>query len=121
MPRADFALQVIPADQQPVPGAPPAPAPLGPPAINIPRGGVTVAQVNVVRDGYNGPIQLEIPETAVGITAEDGLIPAGVNSGLIVLSAAADLPLRAFDLEIRGLGGGATKPLVQPVGFSHTW
>jgi hypothetical protein len=114
MPRTDFALQVMPAGQQPAPGAPPAPAPLGPQAINIPRGGITVAQVNVARDGYNGPIQLEIPETAVGITAEDGLIPAGVNTGLIVLSAAADLPLHAFDLEIRGQGGVATKPMVRP-------
>jgi hypothetical protein len=114
MPRNDFALQVLPASQPPAPGAPPAPAPLGPPAINIPRGGMTVAQVNVVRDGYNGPIQLEIPESAIGITAEDGLIPAGANSGLIALSAAADLPLRAFDLEIRGQGGAATKPMVRP-------
>jgi hypothetical protein len=115
-PRADFSLQVIPVGQQPVPGAPPLPVPplLGPPAVNIPRGGLAVVQVNVVRDGYNGPIQLEIPETATGITAEDGLIPAGANSGLIVLSAAADLPLHAFDLDIRGQGGAATKPVVRP-------
>jgi hypothetical protein len=110
VPRMDFSLQVLPAG---LPVPPPTPR-LGPPAINIPRGGVAVAQVNVVRDGYNGPIQLEIPENAAGITAEDGLIPAGANTGLLILSAAPDLPLRAFDLEVRGQGGAATKPIVRP-------
>ncbi len=112
-PRTDFSLQVLPSGSQPPPGAPAA-TQAGPPALNIPRGGLTVAQINVVRSGYNGPIQLTIPETATGITAEDGLIPAGTNTGLLVLSAAADAPLRAFDLEINGQGGAATQPMVRP-------
>jgi hypothetical protein len=113
-PRTDFSLQVLPAGAQPPPGAPPAAPPLGPPAVNIPRGGLAVVQVNVVRNNYSGPIQLTIPESAAGITAEDGSIPAGASTGLLVLSATADAPLRAFDLEISGQGGAATQPMVRP-------
>jgi hypothetical protein len=113
-PRTDYSLQVLPAGSQPPPGVPPAAPPSGPPAVNIPRGGLAVVQVNVVRNNYNGPIQLTIPETATGLTAEDGLIAAGANTGLLVLTAAADAPLRAFDLEISGQGGAATQPMVRP-------
>jgi hypothetical protein len=111
MPRGDFAFQVFPSALLPPPGAPATSLPIGPHAINIPRGGIAVAQVNVVRDGYNGPIQLTIPESASGITAEDGVIPAGANTGLMVLTASADLPLGALDLQIMGQGGAATKPI----------
>jgi hypothetical protein len=110
-PRTDFSLQVAPPGPPPAPGAP---QPLGPPSVNIPRGGLAVVQVNVTRNNYNGPIQLTIPESATGITAEDGLIPAGAATGLLVLSAAVDAPLRAFDLEISGQGGAATQPMVRP-------
>jgi hypothetical protein len=110
-PRTDFSLQVAPPGPPPAPGAP---QPLGPPGVNIPRGGLAVVQVNVTRNNYNGPIQLTIPESAAGISADDGLIPAGANNGLLVLSAAADAPLRAFDLEISGQGGAATQPMVRP-------
>jgi len=114
-PRTDFSLQVAPPAPPPAPGAP---QPLGPPAVNIPRGGTAVVQVNVARSGYNGPIQLTIPETANGITAEDGSIPAGAATGFLVLSAAPDAPLRAFDLEINGQGGAATKPMVRSAATS---
>ncbi len=112
-PRTDFSLQVVPAGS-PAPGAPPAPPPLGALAVNIPRGGISVVQINVTRNGYNGPIQLTIPESLSGITAEDGLVAAGAPNGLLVLSVANDAPLRAFDLEIRGQGGSPTQPMTRP-------
>jgi hypothetical protein len=122
VPRGDFSLQVVPAGPPPppvLPGTAPPAGPIGPPAINIPRGGLAVAQVNVVRDGYNGPIQLTIPETTAGISAEDGVIPAGASSGLLVLSAAADMPLGTLDLQVAGQGGAATKPIVRPASASR--
>ncbi len=75
--------------------------------MNIPRTGVAVVQVNVTRSGYNGPIQLVIPDSLDGVTAEDGLVADGANSGTLLLSASSDAPLRAFDLEIAGQGGAA--------------
>jgi hypothetical protein len=84
------------------------------PVINIPRTGVAVVQVNVTRSAYNGPIQLVIPDSVDGVTAEDGLVPEGANTGTLLLSAAADAPLRALDLQVAGQGGPAAKPLRRP-------
>jgi hypothetical protein len=81
------------------------------PVVNIPRGGAKLVQVNAVRRGYTGPIQLFIPETVEGITAEGGLIAEGANDGFLFVSAAADAPLHAFDLEIWGQGGPVAQPL----------
>jgi hypothetical protein len=84
------------------------------PVVNVPRSGTAVVQVNAARAGYNGSIQLTIPENLAGISAEGGLIPEGGNEGFLVLSASADAPLRALDLEISGQGGSPAKPMRRP-------
>ncbi len=91
--RTNFALRVVPQ------------------VVNIPRRGSAVVQVQAVRDGYNGPIQLSVPERLDGISAEGGEIAQGAQDGFLVLSAAGDTALRMLDLEILGQGGPRAKPM----------
>jgi hypothetical protein len=105
----EFRLRVVSPRVDPFAEAPKTPEP--PPVVNIPRGGTALVQVNVVRRSYSGPIQLFVPEELDGITAEGGQIGEGANDGFLFVSAAADAPLRAFDLEIWGQGGPGAKPL----------
>jgi len=61
---------------------------------NIPRGGSMPVIVSVNRfRGYKGPIEIEVRGLPKGITASKAAIPAEMDSTVVVLSAAADLPL----------------------------
>jgi hypothetical protein len=48
---------------------------LSSPEINVPSGGTAPVRVSVDRRGYDGPIQLTIPDLPKGLRAEGGLIP----------------------------------------------
>ncbi len=45
------------------------------PFVNIPAGGTVVMSVSADRRGYDGPIQLTIPDLPKGVRAEGGIIP----------------------------------------------
>jgi hypothetical protein len=61
---------------------------------NIPRGGSMPLMVAVDRfRGYKGPIEIEVRGLPKGLTASKAAIPAEMDSTVVVLSAAADLPL----------------------------
>ncbi len=42
------------------------------------------------RDGFNGPIRLSAAGLPPGVTAADGIIPAGTSTGMLLFTAAAD-------------------------------
>ncbi len=48
---------------------------LGSPYVNIPAGGTAVVSVSADRRGYDGPIQLTVPDLPKGIRVEGGMIP----------------------------------------------
>ena len=78
------------------------------PFVNIPAGGTAILSVNADRRGYDGPIQLTIPDLPKGVSVEGGFIPreyvdAGNTRtfnrrGTLIISAASDveLPSREF-------------------------
>ena len=72
---------------------------------NIPRGGSTMITVSAVsmRD-FQGPIQIEVKGLPQGVTASSATIPAGQDSTVVVLTAAADAPLDAHPAPIEIVG-----------------
>src|SRR5690606_20476573 len=57
-------------------------------------GGTTMAfeVVAIRRDGFDGPIELEMDNLPPGVTAHGLTIPAGQSRGLMLVSAASDSP-----------------------------
>ena len=90
------------------------------PYVNIPAGGTAILNVVADRRGYDGPIQLTIPDLPQGIQIDGGLIPREhvVNNnrsfnreGILTLTAAPGVELSSRQLVIWGegkLSDGAT-------------
>jgi hypothetical protein len=89
--------------------------------VNIPAGGSAFVSVTANRRGYDGPIQLSIPDLPKGIVAEGGLIPrehvdpnntrSFNRRGVLILTAEAGVELAARDLKVLGeakLADGST-------------
>ena len=87
---------------------------LASPYVNIPAGGTAILGVNADRRGYDGPIQLTIPDLPKGVKVEGGFIPreyvdAGNartlnRRGILVLSAASDVDLPSRQFVVWGEG-----------------
>lgn len=89
------------------------------PYVNIPAGGSVAVPVNVERRGYNGPVQVTMPDLPKGLRAEGGWIPEETvdavtglvrNSsrrGVVVITAEAGLVLPLTEI---GVMGEATLP-----------
>lgn len=86
---------------------------LAEPYVNIPAGGTAILNVVADRRGYDGPIQLTIPDLPQGIQIDGGLIPREyvVNNnrtynreGILTLTAAPGVELSARQLVIWGEG-----------------
>jgi hypothetical protein len=92
------------------------------PQIAIPKGGTALVPVTVTRAGYNGPIALDVVgvPTDCGVTAVSGAVPAGQNSGVVGLRAAADSKFNVQELQIVGKGSdGRTVAAVSTVVFAQ--
>jgi hypothetical protein len=93
---------------------------LAEPYINIPAGGTAILNVVADRRGYDGPIQLTIPDLPQGIQIDGGLIPRELvvnnnrsfnREGILTLTAAPGVELPARQLVVWGegkLSNGAT-------------
>ncbi len=79
---------------------------------SIPRGGTAAVGVAVVRQGYDGPITLNVANLPPGLTARPGLIQAGQAVGSFTLSASADASFEVANLKVVGEGKGPTGPIV---------
>jgi hypothetical protein len=55
--------------------------------VNLPRGGSVALTVPVLRRGYTGPIQLEVPGLPAGLALQGGYVPAGALQGTLTLGA----------------------------------
>ena len=84
---------------------------LGEPQTSVPQGGSAVVGVSVVRNGYDGPIEISIEEPPAGLTFRPGTIPAGQTVGAFSLSAAPDAAFPAASLKIVGAGQGPSGPI----------
>jgi hypothetical protein len=62
-----------------------------PRSFNIPRGGRVSLTVTADRkDGFDGPIDVELQDLPAGLTAGPGRIPAGAATTVLMLAASAD-------------------------------
>ena len=81
--------------------------------VNIPRDGWAQVPIEITRSAYNGPVQARLDAPLTDVVAEDGLIPAGKNKGMLMLKAKHGATPRYFDLPIVGVGGPAAQPWVR--------
>jgi hypothetical protein len=86
---------------------------LAEPYVNIPAGGTAILNVVADRRGYDGPIQLTIPDLPPGIQVDGGLIPREIvvntnrsfnREGILTLTAAQGVALPSRQLVVWGEG-----------------
>ena len=90
--------------------------------VAIPRGRTALIPVTVVRNGYAGPIELDVRGLLrdSGVTAIPTTVPAGQNSGVVGLKAAADSPFQALEAQVIGRGDkGQVVTASTSVVFAH--
>ena len=72
-----------------------------PKSFNLPRGGRVSLTVTADRkDGFDGPIDVELRDLPVGITATSGRIPPGAATSVLMVSAAADASLARHEAAV---------------------
>ena len=82
------------------------------PYVNIPAGGTVAVSVSADRRGFDGPIQLSIPDLPPGVRVEGGIIPREYvdasnartlnRRGLLMLTAEAGIELPLNELQVWG-------------------
>lgn len=83
-----------------------------PDAIRVHRTGLMKVRVEVARaGGFDGPVRVEAEGLPSGVTAEPLLIPGGLASGNLLLSAAKDAPLGTTPVRLNVTGAVAGKPV----------
>jgi hypothetical protein len=80
--------------------------------INIPLGGTAAVGVEVTREGYDGPIQLNVANPPPGVTTRPGLIGPGQAVGSFTVSASPDASFEVASLQVVGEAKGPNGPLV---------
>jgi hypothetical protein len=77
-----------------------------PKSFNVPRGGrVSVAVTADRRDGFDGPIDVELRDVPAGLTATAGRIPAGADTTVLMLAAAENASFEDEKAMIRTMSG----------------
>jgi hypothetical protein len=85
---------------------------------NVPRGGSRDLQVSAVRwDGFDGEIEVKLLNVPAGFTAASAKIPAGQNSGVVILSAAPDAKGH-FGLQAEGVATIGKQRVVRKISVS---
>ncbi len=70
-------------------------------ALNVPMGGHHVAEVDVERRGYAGPIRLALDGLPAGVQEQGLDVPAGANGALLVLTGTGRTPTAGL-MSLRG-------------------
>src|SRR5450759_3437909 len=86
---------------------------IGSPYVDVPAGGTVILSVVADRRGYDGPIQLTIPDLPKGVTVEGGIIPREYidpnntrtfnRRGILTITADPGVDLAGVDLADRPL------------------
>lgn len=71
-------------------------------AVNLPVGQPNKLAVRVVRNGYQGAIELKSAAAPAGITVSPVVIPEGMATGEITLTATAQAPASLFEIGLVG-------------------
>jgi hypothetical protein len=77
-----------------------------PKSFNVPRGGrVSVTVSADRRDGFDGPIDVELGNLPPGLTATAGQIPAGADTTVLMVAAAEDASFEGVKATARSMSG----------------
>ena len=77
-----------------------------PKSFNVPRGGrVSITVTADRRDGFDGPIDVELRDVPAGLTATTGRIAAGADTTVLMLAAAEDTSFEDQKATIRTMSG----------------
>ena len=75
-----------------------------PKSFNVPRGGrVSVTVTADRRDGFDGPIDVELGNLPPGVTATPGRIPASADTTVLMVAAAADATFDGQKATVRSM------------------
>ena len=86
--------------------------------LNIPRGGTVGVAVTVTRQGFDGPIALNVANPPPGLTIRPGLINPGQAVGALTISSTPEASFEVANLKVVGEAQGAAGPIV--IGASKT-
>ena len=81
--------------------------------VGIPKNGTAAVGVTVTRQGYNGPITLNVANPPAGLTVRSGTIADGQAVGSFTVSASPDAAFGAVTLQVLGSGQGPGGPIVR--------
>jgi hypothetical protein len=71
--------------------------------IAVPRGNRVVAFLGVRRDGFEGPVRIDAASLPRGVSLDLKAIPVGTHLTPVVIEAAADAPLGAALVDVKGV------------------
>lgn len=81
---------------------------IDPRSFNIPRGGrVSVTVTAERRDGFDGPIDVELVGLPAGLSSSPGRIPAHADTTVLIVSAARDASLANHRAQLRTMDAAA--------------
>jgi hypothetical protein len=87
-----------------------------PRSFNIPRGGrVSVTVTAERRDGFDGPIAVELVDLPAGLSSAPGTIPARADTTVLIVSAAPDASLTGHTATLRSTYPGSPSHQVSGV------
>ena len=97
--------------------------------VNIPKGGTVGVAVTVTRQGYDGPITLNVANLPPGLSVRPGRINPGQTVGSLTISATPDASIEIANLKLVGeapgpIVVGTSKSIVfaeQGTMASNTW
>ncbi len=85
---------------------------LGDSQVSVPRNGWEALIVTADRDGYDGPIAVEVADPPAGLIVRPAQIAPGQGAGALGLSATADAGFGPVELRVVGRAEGPTGPIV---------
>ena len=74
--------------------------------VNIPKGGTAAVGVEVTRQGYDGPITLNVANPPPGLSIRPGRVNPGQSIGSLTISSTADSAFEIANLKLIGEGQG---------------
>jgi hypothetical protein len=81
--------------------------------VNVPKSGTVTIPVNVVRQGYNGPLTLTVANPPAGLSVRSGQVADRALVGALSISAAADAAFGPVTLDIVGTGASPSGALTE--------
>lgn len=84
-----------------------------PDAVRLNRGGRTRVRCEVVRNGFDAPVQFSLSDLPMGVSAEPVLIPAGKTDADMLIFASADAAMTSVPLKVTAVAAIAGKPVNQ--------